>query len=453
MQSVRLLAAAALALAAPARADAPPAAAAQSSTPAASAAESASAALPAQLTLDEALRIFRERGFDLLLADAQVASARGDVDVAGASPNPSVSGSVARSFGYDASQCPGCSSVGFSVGVSESGALSDLLSNKRGLRLDVARAALEAAQRSRDDAARTLELSLKQAWVGALQAEAQLALAADAKESTEKTRALNEKRFSLGAVSEADLARAEVAELETEQLHDQAVQQLDTAKAQLAFLLGARGPMPTFSLDPHGLDFSLPAPLAQASPDELLGDALAHRPDLRALEQQVARAESSISLARRQRWGDPDLSVSYAQQGTGQDAIQPPTLTVGLSIPVPVLYQQQGEIAKAEADLRTQKIGVEKARAQVTNDVRAAWSAFVAARAQMERMDGRLFARALRARDLIEVQYSKGAATLLDLLDAQRTLLAVSGERLTLLANYWNAVAQLEAASAKELRK
>jgi len=68
-------------------------------------------------------------------------------------------------------------------------------------------------------------------------------------------------------------------------------------------------------------------------------------------------------------------------------------------------------------------------------------------------MDGRLFARALRARDLIEVQYSKGAATLLDLLDAQRTLLAVSGERLTLLANYWNAVAQLEAASAKELRK
>ena len=409
-------------------------------------------ALPAQLTLSEALRLFRVRGFDLLLADAQVASAHGDVAIAGASPNPSINGSVGRAFGYDSSQCPGCSALGFSVGVSESGALSDLISNKRGLRLDVAQAALSAAQQSREDAARTLELTLKQAWIAALQAEAQLALSVDAKESTERTRALNEKRFSLGAVSEADLARAEVAELEAEQLHDQATQALDTAKAQLAFLLGARGPMPTFALDPHGLDFALPAPLAQATSDSLLAQALELRPDLRATQEQVKRAHSAVALSRRQRWGDPDLSLSYAQQGTGQNAITPPTLTLGLSIPLPLAYQQQGEIAKSEADLRMQEIGAQKAQAQVANDVRAAYSAFVSARAQVERMDGKLFARAKRARDLIEVQYAKGAATLLDLLDAQRTLLAVSGERLNLLATYWNAVAQLEAAVAKELR-
>ncbi len=408
-------------------------------------------ALPAQLTLPEALRLFRVRGFDLLLADAQVASAQGDVAVAGASPNPSISGSLAHSFGDEAAGCSGCA-VGFSVGISESGALSDLLSNKRGLRLDIAHAALAAAQQSREDAARTLELSLKQAFIAALQAQAQLALSIDAKDSTERTRSLNEKRFSLGAVSEADLARAEVAELETEQLHDQATQALTTARAQLAFLLGARGPVPTFALDPHGLDFALPAPLAQSTSDSLLAQALELRPDLRATTEQVSRAHAAIALARRQRWGDPDLSVSYAQQGTGQGAITPPTLTVGLSIPLALLYQQQGEIAKAEADLRTQEIGAAKARAQVANDVRAAFSAFVSARTQMERMDGKLFARAKRARDLIEVQYAKGAATLLDLLDAQRTLLAVSGERLNLLATYWNAVAQLEAAVAKELR-
>ncbi len=121
-------------------------------------------------------------------------------------------------------------------------------------------------------------------------------------------------------------------------------------------------------------------------------------------------------------------------------------------MPVAILYQQQGEIAKAEADLRSQQVSLDKSRAQVASDVRQAFSAYVAARAQMERMDGRLYERAHRARDLIEVQYAKGAATLLDLLDAQRTLLAVSGERLNLLATYWNAVAQLEAAVAKELR-
>jgi cobalt-zinc-cadmium efflux system outer membrane protein len=167
----------------------------------------------------------------------------------------------------------------------------------------------------------------------------------------------------------------------------------------------------------------------------------------------VERAGSAVTLAKRARWGDPDLSVAYNQQGTGQNAIQPPTLTVGLSIPLPVLYRQQGEIAKAEADLRTQQVSLEKSRAQVTQDVRTAWAQFTAAHAQLERMDGRLQGRARRARDLIEIQYTKGAATLLDLLDAQRTLLTVSGERLTLLASYWNSVAQLEAAAAKELRK
>ena len=89
----------------------------------------------------------------------------------------------------------------------------------------------------------------------------------------------------------------------------------------------------------------------------------------------------------------------------------------------------------------------------MTQEVRAAWAQFTSAHAQLERMDGRLQGRARRARDLIEIQYTKGAATLLDLLDAQRTLLTVSGERLTLLASYWNSVAQLEAAAAKELRK
>ena len=36
------------------------------------------APLPAVLTLPDALRLFRERSFDLLLADAQLAAARGE---------------------------------------------------------------------------------------------------------------------------------------------------------------------------------------------------------------------------------------------------------------------------------------------------------------------------------------------------------------------------------------
>src|SRR5438128_2674272 len=57
--------------------------------------------IPQTLTLDEALRMFKARGVDLLIAEAQVMSVEGDVRSAGAVPNPIVGVSYGRSFGYD----------------------------------------------------------------------------------------------------------------------------------------------------------------------------------------------------------------------------------------------------------------------------------------------------------------------------------------------------------------
>ena len=61
----------------------------------------ATAELPARLTLDEAIRTFRARGFELLIAQAQVASAQGDEQIAGAIQNPVLSGAYGRVLGYD----------------------------------------------------------------------------------------------------------------------------------------------------------------------------------------------------------------------------------------------------------------------------------------------------------------------------------------------------------------
>jgi outer membrane protein TolC len=55
--------------------------------------------LPPVLTLERAREIFRQRGFDLLVAEANVASAEGDLAIAGALPNPGVSLSASKSFG------------------------------------------------------------------------------------------------------------------------------------------------------------------------------------------------------------------------------------------------------------------------------------------------------------------------------------------------------------------
>src|SRR5262249_37652783 len=105
--------------------------------------------LPSLLTLDEALRVFRARGLDLLIAEASVRSSEGAVSIAGASPNPVVGASWGRALTYSPpAGCEGCSPDYFAANVSDSAAISDILAGKKDLRLRVARNALAAAKLS-----------------------------------------------------------------------------------------------------------------------------------------------------------------------------------------------------------------------------------------------------------------------------------------------------------------
>jgi cobalt-zinc-cadmium efflux system outer membrane protein len=67
-------------------------------------------------------------------------------------------------------------------------------------------------------------------------------------------------------------------------------------------------------------------------------------------------------------------------------------------------------------------------------------------------MQGRLLERARRARDLVRVQYEKGAASLLELLDAQRTFAQTHAEYLQDLHDLWLAHFKLLAAVGREPR-
>jgi len=354
---------------------------------------------------------------------------------------------------FDCASAQDCSVISYSGSVSDNFLVSNILTGKRGLRTDFASAALEAAHRSREDAHRTLEFLLKQSWYQALLARAQQDVARETRDSNLRTLQLNERRFALGALNEADLATIQVAELEAEQALDTATQSARAAKVAVAFLLGFRTLVPDFEIDQKELDFALPAPVAQATREALLEEARQRRPDLRALGQQVQRAGAGLKLARRNRFPDIALSFIYSANGNGETNISPPNASVGLSFAPPLFYFQGGEISKAEADLATQQVLRQKAEAQVVADVETAFGQVAATRKLVERMQSTLLERAQKARDLVQVQYEKGAASLLDLLNAQRTYTATRGEYALDLATYWIAVSQLEQATARELRQ
>jgi cobalt-zinc-cadmium efflux system outer membrane protein len=412
--------------------------------------------LPPVLSMADALRIFRARGLDLLIAEAAVRSAEGDVAVAGASPNPVGTAGYGRVINYDPGPCDQCSANYWAVGLSDSAALEDLLSGKRGLRLKVARNALAAAKLSRVDAQRTLEFQVKSAYVQVAQAVLAYRFAKEVVDTNEKTLELFQIRYKSGAINEGDLARVQTQKLETDQALDAAVEALRQARVALAFLMGVRGVVPDFDVDMGVLTFSVPPSLGGASEESLLRTALDHRPDLVAAGYQKASAQASIELARRQKLPDIALSVNYSQTGTGATAgggaISPPTIVFGLSAPLPVFYQQQGEIRKAEAAYDTNALTQAKATAQVVSDVSTGYAGYAAARLQVQRMEsGGLLQSARTARDITRLQFDKGAASLTDLLDAQRTYIATNVEYIQDVTNYWTAVFQLEQAVGMEL--
>jgi cobalt-zinc-cadmium efflux system outer membrane protein len=88
----------------------------------------------------------------------------------------------------------------------------------------------------------------------------------------------------------------------------------------------------------------------------------------------------------------------------------------------------------------------------VLSDVTQAFAGYVAAKSQVERMEGKLLEQAKLSRDLAQHMYQKGAASLIDFLDAQRAYVASQIEYHQDLADYWSAVYQLEQATSTSLR-
>jgi cobalt-zinc-cadmium efflux system outer membrane protein len=402
--------------------------------------------LPAHLSLADALALFHQHGFDLLLADAAVASAEGDRTIAHAFPNPAVSAGTGRAFDYSPGLCEssGCSRQAWNASVSDQGLLFDLLVNKRGLKIAVAEAALQAARLQRTDAERELVAQLKQQYVDTVLAGQALGFAHEAAESSTRTADLVALRFRAGDVSEGDVARADTDSLQAAQDVDAAKQALASEKATLAYLLGVRNTEVDFELDPD-LPPAVPPPqLAGQTAADLVALAREHRPDVAAARAQIESAQAAVALARRQRIPDVSFDAGYQQQGHGQEALQPPTATFGLSAALPLFYANAGEIGKAEAQLHVSQLQQARLDAGIVRDVTDSFASYQSATSRVQRMQGQMLERAQRARDVVDYQYRRGAASLLELLDAQRTFAATRSEYTESLSEYWRSFYELE---------
>jgi cobalt-zinc-cadmium efflux system outer membrane protein len=414
--------------------------------------------VPSMLTLPEAEDIFLTRGLDLLIAQFGAEGAEGDVRAAGAHPNPGVDLSVLytpqlnHGVLYPLSPMNGTSSLfGVSVGLSDNALLEDQLSGKRALRIETASKALATAKLNVADVKRVELTQLRQAYAATVMARLNVEAARDSFEIFDKQLTLNRTRYDAGAINGLDLSRATQAQLEALQVLDQAKNGLQQATASLMFLLGVRGGVPDVTLTSSIGYAELPR-LTSATVASLDGVALENRTDVKIAVNNLEQAEVVVRQTKRARLPDIALTLGYSEQCSNTSCNSQPAFNAGLQGNVPVFYQQQGEIKRAQSNVLAAERNVDKVKAQVLSDVTQAFASYRAVRSQVERMEGQLLEQAKVSRDLAQVMYQKGAASFIDFMDAQRQFVASRLEYNQDLANYWSAVYQLEQATATVLR-
>jgi cobalt-zinc-cadmium efflux system outer membrane protein len=399
--------------------------------------------LSSLVTMNEALRTFREHGFDALLADAATMHAEGDVEAAAHVANPGIAASGGYTFMLPASTPPWA----WAVSLTDNGAIFDILTGKRSLRASSARAALDAARLHRASVELGLEANVKQAYVQVGLGRLQVEFTDQQSQSLDKTLGLARTRHEL--LDESDIARVEVQKLEADQAHVQARQSLRASQAQLALLVGVRGAIPDFDVDRTALAYRVPQPLVTATENSLYAMAKQHRPEIAEWKANITHGDEALSLERRRVF--PDVALSGFISG-GSSISDDKMAGGGVSFNLPILYQQQGEIRRAEGDFANAQIQARRADAQIAADVSLAWAQLATARAQVERMMTGELDASTKQRDILQKKFDAGAADLNDYLDAQRTYLAVQLNYLQLVASFWNAVFALERATGTDLR-
>jgi cobalt-zinc-cadmium efflux system outer membrane protein len=278
-----------------------------------------------------------------------------------------------------------------------------------------------------------------------LLAQKTIRVASDNLEHYREILRVNEIRLKVGDVAAMDFIRIEVESLKAQGDLDQARAALNQARADLLLLLG----WPENSVEISARE-AWPAAIpeiATVRQDELIRRALDRRPDMRAARVRIAQARKMLTLAQRQVIPDVTINAYYDQDQGNQF---PRTGGVGISIPIPLFYQQKGEISKARVDVTSSELVLAQAELGVRAEVVKAWASWQSADAIARRFEASVISRIETLRKAQELAYQKGAIGVLDLIDAQRSYRAIMLDYHSALANRSKAWADLLMAYGEE---
>jgi len=391
------------------------------------------------LTLAETEAQFRAHNRELLAARRSVESAQAGQLAAAARPNPSLSlNSV------DISRSPGVGPgplrdkrIDTTLRIDQPIERGD----KRTLRMDAA-SHLELA--ARDDSLDTLRVQLAQlrgAYYDLKQAQDKVAILDETAQLYARTLAAAQARLKAGDIAAADAAKVELD-------YDRAQNDALAARAERTRNALALGYMIGGDVDAASLRAVDPWPAERPDPaavESAIDSYVDARPDVLAAKARVVAADKLRDLARSQRTRDVTLGAQIEHYpGTMPEN----SIGIGVSVPLFTGNDFSGDIQRAEVERYAALDALQKARAVAGDEIRRAASDLGAAAARLQRYDTTLLGAAVRSAQAAEFAFRRGASSVLDVLDARRTLRAVQLEALAARVDYAKALAAWHASLA-----
>lgn len=314
------------------------------------------AATESPLPLEAALQQAASRHPELLAQQRQLPIAESELIRAGywLPENPVLQASVGR--GGDAD-----------LGVSLSQRLD--IAGQRLLRLDVAGLGVDRVKAEIARVRQTALAETKGAFFNLLYWQERLALAKAMVAVNGELDRIAQLRLKAEDIAPVDATLVRLA-YETAQASQTEVEsQLAVARTALNRLLGR--PI----MDAVTVAGVLPPTAAPPVATAALTEALAHRPDLQAIDLQRQRLEAELVLWQREAVPSPTLGLDYGRQSDSSLGWNSPvqfqshSLALQVSLPIPVIDRRQPEQARTQAELQALEASRAALAATIAQDV------------------------------------------------------------------------------------
>ena len=307
--------------------------------------------------------------------------------------------------------------------------------HKRQRRLQAAQDQTAVTRAQILDAERTLTFNVGQQFIAVLLAESTLRFALLDLNSFQETVDIAQAQYKAGYISEGDYLKIKLQLLQF---------QTDVSSARLARVQALVALRELLGYDAVPANYDVVGDLSyqpvKTKLEDLQAKALQERPDYRAAELGVTAAQSQILLAKANAKQDVDASAAYTHTA-GQNSA-----SFFVNFGLPIFNRNQGEIARTGYALTQAQEMQASTSDTVLSDVSDAYEALRSNDEVVQLYTSGYLKQAQDSRDISEYAYKRGATSLLDFLDAERSNRATQLAYRQALSSYMTALEQLKEA-------